>query len=65
MKKMNCEMESANETNEILSDRDTLGAIEEGLQDTKAGKVIRFEDFLKKHGYGISGGQNARETGIT
>ena len=30
---------------------ETLKTIEEGLQDIKAGKVIRFEDFLKKHGY--------------
>lgn len=51
MKKLNCEMESANATNEILCDRDTLEAIEEGLQDIKNGKAIRFEDFLRKHGY--------------
>jgi hypothetical protein len=52
MKKLNCEMESANETNEILGDEETLKAIEEGLQDIKIGKVIRFEDFLRTHGYG-------------
>jgi len=51
MKKLNCEMESAIETNEILGDEETLKAIEEGLQDIKTRKVIRFEDFLRKHGY--------------
>ena len=44
-------MESANETNEILSDRETLEAIEEGLQDIKNGNAFRFENFLRKHGY--------------
>lgn len=51
MKKKNYEMESANATNEILGDKETLEAIEEGLQDIKNRKVIRFEDFLRKHGY--------------
>ena len=51
MKKLNCEMESAIETNEILSDEETLEAIEEGLQDIKNGKAIRFEDFLRKNEY--------------
>ncbi|MDD5473860.1 MAG: hypothetical protein PHU34_06890 [Candidatus Methanoperedens sp.] len=44
-------MDSAIETNEIHSDDETLKAIEEGLQDIKNGKIIRFEDFLRKHGY--------------
>ncbi len=51
MKKKNYEMDSAIETNEILSDDETLKAIEEGLKNIKNGKVIRFEDFLRKHGY--------------
>ncbi len=51
MKKKNYEMDSAIETNEILGDKETLEAIEEGLQDIKNRKVIRFEDFLRKHGY--------------
>jgi hypothetical protein len=49
--KKNCDMESAIETNEILSDMETLEAIEEGLKDIKNGKAIRFEEFLRKHGY--------------
>ncbi|MDI6859781.1 MAG: hypothetical protein QMC85_04730 [Methanocellales archaeon] len=44
-------IESAIETLEILSDKDTLEGIEEGLRDIKEGDVISFEDFLKKHGY--------------
>lgn len=51
MKKLNCEMESAIETNEIIGDEETLEAIEEGLQDIKNGKAIRFENFLRRHGY--------------
>ena len=51
LKRVDGEIESAIETLEILGDSETLRAIEEGLQDIKAGKVIRFEDFLKKHGY--------------
>ncbi len=53
LRRVDGEIESAIETLETLSDSDTLKAIEEGLQDIKAGKVIRFEDFLKKHGYEI------------
>jgi hypothetical protein len=53
LRRVDCEIESAIETLEILSDSETLRAIEEGLQDIKAGKVIGFEDFLKKHGYKI------------
>ncbi len=53
LRKVDCEIESAIETLEVLSDSETLRAIEEGLQDIKAGKVIGFEDFLKKHGYKI------------
>lgn len=53
LKKVDVEIESAIETLEILSDSETLRAIEEGLQDIKAGRVIRFEDFLKKHGYEV------------
>lgn len=49
--KKDCEIDSAIETNEILSDGETLEAIKEGLQDIKNGKAIRFEDFLRKHGY--------------
>lgn len=50
---MNTEKEilSAIETLEILNDEETLKGIEEGLQDIKNGKVIGFEDFLRKHGY--------------
>ncbi|MCX9014027.1 MAG: hypothetical protein OIN89_04385 [Candidatus Methanoperedens sp.] len=51
MRRVNGEIKSAIETLEILSDSETLKAIEEGLQDIKAGRVIRFDDFLKKHGY--------------
>ncbi len=51
LRRVDGEIESAIETLEILSDSETLRAIEEGLQDIKTGKVIRFEDFLKKHGY--------------
>lgn len=53
LKRVDGEIESAIETFEILSDSETLKAIEEGLQDIKAGRVIRFEDFLKKHGYEV------------
>jgi len=53
LKKVDFEIESAIETLEILRDNETLKAIEEGLQDIKAGRVIRFEDFLKKHGYEV------------
>lgn len=51
LRRVDGEIESAIETLEILNDNETLRAIEEGVQDIKAGKVIRFEDFLKKHGY--------------
>jgi hypothetical protein len=51
LRRVDGEIESAIETLEILNDNETLRAIEEGLQDIKAGKVIRFEDFLKKYGY--------------
>lgn len=47
------EMVSAIETLEILSDNETLKGIEEGLNDIKIGRVIRFEDFLRKHGYEV------------
>lgn len=53
LRKVDGEIESAIETLEILNDSKTLNAIEEGLQDIKAGKVIRFDDFLTKHGYEI------------
>ncbi len=53
LKRVDSEIESAIETLEILSDSETLRAIEEGLQDIKTGKVIRFEDFLKKRRYEI------------
>lgn len=53
LRKVDGEIESAIETLEILNDSQTLKAIEEGLHDIKAGKVIGFEDFLKKHGYEI------------
>ncbi len=53
LRRVDDEIESAIETLEILSDSETLKAIEEGLQDIKAGRVIRFEDFLKKHGYEV------------
>jgi len=51
LRKVDAEIESAIETLEIMSDNETLKAIEEGLQDIKNGRVIKFEDFLKKHGY--------------
>lgn len=50
---MDTEIESAIETLEIISDNETLKAIEEGLRDIKNARVIKFEDFLKKHGYEI------------
>jgi len=53
LRRVDGEIGSAIETFEILNDSETLKAIEEGLKDIKAGKVIRFEDFLKKHGYEI------------
>lgn len=53
LRRVDGEIESAIETLEILSDSETLKAIEEGLQDIKAGRVIGFEDFLKKHGYEV------------
>ncbi len=53
LKKVDVEIESAIETLEILKDSETLKAIEEGLQDIKTGRVIRFEDFLKKYGYEV------------
>jgi len=43
-------IESAIETLEIMRDNETLKAIEEGLQDIKNGRVIKFEDFLKNMG---------------
>jgi len=49
--RINDEVEGAIETLEILSDEATLKGIEEGLKDIKAGNVVPFEDFLKKHGY--------------
>ena len=39
LRKVDGEIESAIETLEILSDSQTLKAIEEGLQDIKAGRV--------------------------
>ena len=53
LRRVDDEIESAIETLELLNDSETLKAIEEGLQDIKAGRVIRFEDFLKKHGYQV------------
>ena len=53
LRKVDGEIESAIDTLEIMSDSETLKAIEEGLADIKAGRVIGFEDFLKKHGYEI------------
>lgn len=53
LRKVDCEIVSAIDTLEIMSDSETLKAIEEGLQDIKACGVISFEDFLKKHGYEI------------
>ena len=51
LRKVDTEIESAIETLEIMSDNETLKAIEEGLKDIKNCRVIKFEDFLKKHGY--------------
>lgn len=53
LRKVDYEIVSAIDTLEIMSDSETLKAIEEGLQDIKADRVISFEDFLKKHGYEI------------
>jgi len=53
LRRVDTEIESAIETLEIMSDSETLIAIEEGLQDIKNGRVIKFEDFLKKYGYEI------------
>ncbi|NJD77227.1 MAG: hypothetical protein FIB08_09065 [Candidatus Methanoperedens sp.] len=53
LKKIDVEIESTIETLEILNDSETLRAIEDGLQDITAGRVINFEDFLKKHGYEV------------
>ncbi|MDO8724960.1 MAG: hypothetical protein Q7J35_02700 [Candidatus Methanoperedens sp.] len=53
LRRVDIEIESAIETLEIINDNETLRAIEEGLQDIKNGRVIKFEDFLKKHGYEI------------
>ncbi|CAG0998822.1 MAG: hypothetical protein OIN86_16760 [Candidatus Methanoperedens sp.] len=51
LRKVDGEIESAIDTLEIISDSETLKAIEKGLADIKAGRVIGFEDFLKKNGY--------------
>jgi predicted transcriptional regulator len=51
LRRVDTEIESAIETLEIMNDNETLKAIEEGLQDIKNGRVIKFEEFLKKHGY--------------
>ncbi|MCX9081471.1 MAG: hypothetical protein OIN83_04675 [Candidatus Methanoperedens sp.] len=51
LRRVDTEIESAIETLEIMSDTQTLKAIEEGLQDIKNGRVIKFEEFLKKHVY--------------
>ncbi len=53
LKRVDTEIESAIETLEIMNDSESLKAIEEGLQDIKNGRVIKFEDFLKKHEYEI------------
>jgi SPX domain protein involved in polyphosphate accumulation len=53
LRRVESEIESAIETLEILSDKETLESIEEGLQDIKRGNVIGFEDFLRKHGYEV------------
>ncbi|MEM3402089.1 MAG: hypothetical protein QW179_01245 [Candidatus Hadarchaeales archaeon] len=45
------EVDGAVETLEILADEETLKAIEEGLNDIRAGNLLSFEEFLKKHGY--------------
>ncbi len=51
LERIDDEVEGAIETLEILGDKATLKRIEKGLQDIKAGNVISFDDFLKKHGY--------------
>jgi hypothetical protein len=48
---MDTEIDSTIETLEIMNDNETLKTIKEGLQDIKNSRVIKFEDFLKKHGY--------------
>ena len=40
---------SALETLEILADKESLESIERGIEDVKKGRVMAFEDFLKKH----------------
>ncbi len=49
LRRVDIEIESAIETLEIINDNETLRAIEEGLQDIKNGRVIKFEDFLKDY----------------
>jgi len=41
-------MEELLETVEILSDPDMMEAIQEGLQDVKAGRVTELRKFLKE-----------------
>jgi len=53
LRRVESEIESAIETLEILSDKEVLDSIEEGLQDIKTGNVIGFKDFLRKHGYEV------------
>jgi len=53
LRRVDTEIESALETLDIMSDSETLKAIEEGLKDIKNGRVIKFEDFLRKPGYDI------------
>jgi hypothetical protein len=53
LRRVDSEIVSAIETLEILSDNDTLKSIEEGLNDIKTGRIIRFEDFLRKHSYEV------------
>ncbi len=41
-------LEEILETLEIVSDRQTLKALEEGLRDMKAGRVRSYADFAKE-----------------
>lgn len=43
------EVESWEETLEIMSNKKLVNQIKNGLADIKAGRVIKFEDYLKKH----------------
>lgn len=43
------ELEAWEETMEIMANKKLVAQIKKGLDDIKAGRVISFEDYLKKH----------------